>query len=545
MHSIGADHCLSPCSATSPHPPRPPWQPCHVVMWSPPVKRQARQPHAADGEEPPSTDRPYFYGVLSDLTIAPDIYTYHRDNDNLMQYRVALGTEKLLTTALLAQNRLTLTAPQPAVIPRWFAPGYAHQEAAERATIIEAQHIRHAPADDIRHPDWITRTSLPAPSRQQTSPSTQPSAPTPHHRLQCFRLITGDAEPRLALPAAPPNAAQAPRGSHPMQTRHAPNTRSHTPHRPPQTRSHQRHAQTQTSRADAERYRACWEQLCHNNIRKADVDIAWLALHCSLRTPSLVTSRLYSGGAIITRSGDSPMQQACCRWPACRVVNPRDAATTIPHAIANTSHVLLYCPLTMPAAQWICDVWAAIDDGNAPPATPDVIIAGDPLAWRPRRLHVDLWTRIRALYLHHAWAAHCVVRDGGPPPSPTSIAAATLHAAVRAMRTEFTAAYTAPTELAQQCQAHMTGAQQRQSLHDEGDGPQQAFARVWTDSGLCTVTAGQLDLHWTATHPVPLPAASPVPPMPAQPPNAASAVHLPRLHLIPSSDDDDVNLPPT
>ena len=218
-----------------------------------------------------------------------------------------------------------------------------------------------------------------------------------------------------------------------------------------------------------------------------------------------------------------------------------------PHTIANTSHVLLHCPLTLPAAQWICDLWAAIDDGNAPPVTPDVIIAGDPSAWQPRRLHIDLWTRIRALYLHHAWAAHCVVRNGGPPPSPTSIAAATLHAAIRAMRTEFTAAYTAPTELAQQCQAHMTGAQQRRSLHDEGDGPQEAFARVWVASGLCAVTGERLITRWTAAHPVPLPAAAH--PMPGPPPNAAPlAAPLPRLHLIPPSDnddDDDDPLPPT
>ncbi len=61
-----------------------------------------------------------------------------------------------------------------------------------------------------------------------------------------------------------------------------------------------------------------------------------------------------------------------------------------------------------------------------------------------RDVDADLWTRLRAIYLTKVWAAHCDVHHGGPTPSPTSIAAATLHSAILAMRTEFTAAYTAP-----------------------------------------------------------------------------------------------------
>ncbi len=228
------------------------------------------------------------------------------------------------------------------------------------------------------------------------------------------------------------------------------------------------------------------------------------------------------------------MQQACCRWPACRIVDPRSPAATLPHTIASVSHVLLHCPLARPAAQWICDLWAAIDGGHAPPATPDVIIAGDIYAWRPQRREVDLWTRIRVLYLRQAWAAHCVLRNGGPAPSPASIAAATLHTAIRAMRTEFTAAYTAPTELAQQCEAHMTGAQQRQSRHDEGDSPKDAFDRIWVDSGLCAVQQGRLIVRWTAAHPVPLP--DPVVPQPVV---QSPAAPLPQLHLIPPSEGSD------
>ncbi len=92
------------------------------------------------------------------------------------------------------------------------------------------------------------------------------------------------------------------------------------------------------------------------------------------------------------------------------------------------------------------------------------------------------------------------------------------------MRTEFTASYTAPSELAQQCDAHTTGAQQRQSRNDGGDDPAAAFQRIWVKSGLCDVVNNRLIVRWTTTHPVPLPAAHPQPAPP--PPQPAPAVLL-------------------
>ena len=64
------------------------------------------------------------------------------------------------------------------------------------------------------------------------------------------------------------------------------------------------------------------------------------------------------------------MQKACCRWPACRTPHPTDPATLLPTTVANTTHVLLHCPLARPAAAWLCNLWAAIDSGNAPPDHP-------------------------------------------------------------------------------------------------------------------------------------------------------------------------------
>ncbi len=84
LQRVGPDHGLTPCDTADPNPPLPPWRPCHLVMWSPPARRGAGGGGAAadddDDDGPPrSKDRPYFLSELSDLTIAPDIYTYHRD----------------------------------------------------------------------------------------------------------------------------------------------------------------------------------------------------------------------------------------------------------------------------------------------------------------------------------------------------------------------------------------------------------------------------------------------------------------------------------
>jgi len=101
------------------------------------------------------------------------------------------------------------------------------------------------------------------------------------------------------------------------------------------------------------------------------------------------------------------------------------------------------------------------------------------------------------------------------------------------MRTEFTAAYTAPSELAQQCDAHMTGAQQRQSRDDGGDDPAAAFQRIWVRSGLCDVINKRLIVRWTTTHPVPLPATRPQPAPPPPQPGPAVPLLPPPPHLAP------------
>ncbi len=65
--------------------------------------------------------------------------------------------------------------------------------------------------------------------------------------------------------------------------------------------------------------------LCRTNIRKADVAVAWRALHCQLRTPSSLTYCHYNGGATIeTTPGTQTRVQAIeCKRPSCQPLGGR------------------------------------------------------------------------------------------------------------------------------------------------------------------------------------------------------------------------------
>ena len=63
------------------------------------------------------------------------------------------GTEKLITTALIASGELTLAGGKPTVIPRWFSLGYARKEAKEAAVIRQAQTLFHGLSRERDHID--------------------------------------------------------------------------------------------------------------------------------------------------------------------------------------------------------------------------------------------------------------------------------------------------------------------------------------------------------------------------------------------------------
>ena len=112
-----------------------------------------------------------------------------------------------------------------------------------------------------------------------------------------------------------------------------------------------------------------------------------------------------------------PLANASCRHPSC------------PRVVATATHALLECAQSLPAARWLCDLWAAIDGGGAkPPLHPDVIIAGRTDTWPLHRTKTRLWTLLRLLLLTQIWQAHQRLHSSATPTSPSDIVAAVIRA---------------------------------------------------------------------------------------------------------------------
>ena len=85
--------------------------------------------------------------------------------------------------------------------------------------------------------------------------------------------------------------------------------------------------------------------------------------------------------------------------------------------IETLTHAFLECPDMAPAADWLCEAWAALTGRAAPPRSAAVLLADDLRAWtvdspveEPRLL--ALWTRLRVAVIGSIWQARCA-RDQG------------------------------------------------------------------------------------------------------------------------------------
>ena len=244
-----------------------------------------------------------------------------------------------------------------------------------------------------------------------------------------------------------------------------------------------------------------WGELADTGITKRMAEVPFLALHGVLWTPAYRahTSQRDRSTRI------SPLEAAQCQ------------AATCAGQIAHTSHILVDCTVVAPAAQWLCDHWAALDPGNGPPRTADIIVAGNPTHWTPT-VAPGLWTRLRCFYLQQAYAASFTLAAGDDA-TAAGIAAATRATAISHMRAEFVVALSSPESLASiagRPVQHMTGSRRRRrdgEVDDEEDEDTGllAFADCWAYNDiLCSVvTAGvapRLQVLWTRQNPVHLPA---------------------------------------
>ena len=178
-------------------------------------------------------------------------------------------------------------------------------------------------------------------------------------------------------------------------------------------------------------------------------------------------------------------------------------------AAHNLTHIFGTCSVAAAVVAWICDVWAAVEPGNRPPASFAVIAAGDLTIWRPHA--PDLWLRLRLQLLFSLWQAADTATPEKPP-SAAAVAARIIAGMTAAMRMDWLRASMPAYELTDTCGQWLTGTGPTLSPEAARD----QFAALWCVRGvLCRAPPSPLhspEVRWNTVWPVTLPrtpAASP------------------------------------
>ena len=82
------------------------------------------------------------------------------------------------------------------------------------------------------------------------------------------------------------------------------------------------------------------------------------------------------------------------------------AATRGDWPLDSLTHALLHCRAVRPAVHWLTNLWTRVDGGPGPPTTAAVWLQADTAAWRPQRIHAELWTTLRTSLLAATWGLH-------------------------------------------------------------------------------------------------------------------------------------------
>lgn len=229
-------------------------------------------------------------------------------------------------------------------------------------------------------------------------------------------------------------------------------------------------------------WQGVWRALHDRRVPRDHREIGWRILHAALHCPAR--------RAAYDRSG-----QAQCPRPSCG------------GAPANLTHVFGACTLASAVVAWICDVWAAIEPTNRPPATFAVIAAGDIREWQTS--HAHLWLRLRLRLLHELWRVSAA--DGAVVSTPASaIAARIVSGAAADMRLDWLRAQLPAETLAEACGTWMTGSGPRLTPA----AARAQFAALWCPGNtLCRLPASDdaaaPDIRWSASWPVPFPGRPP------------------------------------
>ncbi|CAL8464450.1 g3996 [Coccomyxa elongata] len=170
---------------------------------------------------------------------------------------------------------------------------------------------------------------------------------------------------------------------------------------------------------------------------------------------------------------------------------------------ATLTHVLMTCPLAAAVWDWFAATWAAITGEHAPPRSTDLLLADDQRSWRPASQLRPLWHRLRLATIYQLWAAyHRARHQPDAAQSAGAVAARVLSSCRKALLGEWRLSTVTIRQTAVVLSDWLRG---RDPKLARGE-----FRDRWCHRDiLCELVAAPnalLLIHWSAQHPVPLPA---------------------------------------
>ena len=227
-----------------------------------------------------------------------------------------------------------------------------------------------------------------------------------------------------------------------------------------------------------------WQELHEHDLDRRQCCVAWRILHGQLRVG------MFTG---YIRHHCSPDE---CRCPHASCLGAGQSLT----------HVFLDCVIARPVVEWLAQVWSAVAGEPAPALTAAVLLAGDNRGWPLPQALEPLWLRLRLATLWHLWRAsrRGLQAAGQQPHTATRVASAILHSCRGTLHRDWVRV-TSPAAADLGVPASwLRGRSLALTLAQ--------FQARWCHRGvLCRAAATRdghdLHLHWTATHPVPLPPA--------------------------------------
>ena len=244
---------------------------------------------------------------------------------------------------------------------------------------------------------------------------------------------------------------------------------------------------------DASALRAAWRRLWGCPAGRPAKVLLWRVQHASL---ACGLYRAAKGLEPPVARGQLP-RGAQCQLPCCLDAEPPPWA--------HLTHVFCECPTYEAARSWLRDLWGALAPAAAPPPVANTaLMLGDcSSAWAsyPSGRLADLWTALRATFLHALWAAYW----SREPEQQTSEAVVREVVAElqRLIRLRFVAAALPPAALDALPTAFLTAQLKPAKLAD--------FSAVWATGGvLCVVheaegAAPRLEVRLSLQHPVAAP----------------------------------------